>query len=114
MQRPVLLSTAAAVAALLSTTPAVAQGMGLEGLHDHRREGGKVCMVDHFHDGTGSGKTRKLAESEAARSWSEFTSWEYGGRWGAYGNAANKSMNCSNAGGAWPCQGAARPCRAGR
>ena len=100
------------VAAL--TVPLVAQGMGLDGLHDKRREGGRLCMSDHFHDGSGNGKTRKLAEADAARSWSEFTAWEYGGAWGSFRNAASKSMNCSDGGGAWSCQASARPCRSGK
>lgn len=114
MLRPIFIAAIASVGLTALASSALAQGMGLEGLHDHRREGNKVCMVDHFHDGSGSGKTRKLAEADAARAWSEFTAWEYGGRWGSYGNAANKTMNCSNSGGTWSCQISARPCRAGR
>lgn len=114
MQRPALIAAIASVGVSALASSAIAQGMGLEGLHDHRREGGKVCMVDHFHDGSGSGKTRKSAEADAARAWAEFTAWEYGGRWGSYGNAANKSMSCSASAGSWTCQTSARPCRAGR
>ena len=88
--------------------------MGLDGLHDKRREGGRVCMVDHFHVSSGNGATRKQAEASAARAWSEFTAWEYGGTWGSYNNAGSKSMQCSDSGGGWSCQATARPCRSGR
>ncbi len=114
MLRPKYIAALVSIGVSALASSALAQGMGLEGLHDHRREGNKVCMVGHFHDGAGSGKTRKLAEADAARAWSQFTAWEYGGRWGSYGNAANKTMNCSNSGGSWSCQTEARPCRAGR
>ena len=114
MLRPTFITAFVSLGLTALASSALAQGMGLEGLHDHRREGGKVCMVDHFHDGSGNGKSRKAAEADAARSWSEFTAWEYGGRWGSFGNAANKTMNCSTSGGSWSCQVSARPCRAGR
>ena len=97
----------------ISALPAAAQGMGLEGLHDKRQEGGRICMADHFHDSSGNGKTRKAAEMDAARAWSEFTGWEYGDAWGSFSNAASKSMQCGDAGGSWNCQATARPCRSG-
>ena len=114
MRQSLFLSAIVSCGVIAYAAPVFAQGAGLEWLHQHRREGRKVCMVDHFHDGTGSGKTRKLAEADAGRSWSEFTAWEYGARWGAFGNAANKSMNCTESGRSWTCVTAARPCRTGR
>ena len=77
MQRPALIVAIASVGVSALASSALAQGMGLEGLHDHRREGGKVCMVDHFHDGSGSGKTRKSAEADAARAWTEFGKYNF-------------------------------------
>ena len=91
--------------------PASAQGVGLDGLHDKRQEGSRICMADHFHDGSGNGKTRKAAESDAARAWSDFTAWEYGGAWGSFGNAVGKSVSCGLTGGGWGCDVNARPCR---
>ena len=35
---------------------AIAQD-GLAGLHSWVRVGGRTCMLDHFHDGSGSGST---------------------------------------------------------
>lgn len=100
-----------------SVVPAFAQsqGTGLEFLHEQRREGRKVCFVDHFHEGTGSGKSRKAAEASAARAWQEFTAWEYGGNWGRFSTAGNKTANCTDVGGGdWNCQVSARPCRPGK
>ena len=95
-------------------TAAVAEdeGLGLSGIHAQRREGNRICMSTHFHNGSSSGhKTRKLAEEAAARDWAGFTAWEYGTAWGSYRLAASKSMNCSQSGGTWGCQVEARPCR---
>ena len=104
---------ALAAAAWMVWTP-VALAQGLDGLHDQRREGGRVCMSDHFHDGSGTGATKRHAEAAAARAWSEFTAWEYGGNWGGFSYAASKSMQCSGGSGAWNCAASARPCRPGR
>ena len=60
------LTVACAIAGLsLAALPALAQSSGLEGLHDQRHEGGRVCFSDHFHDGSGSGANRKQAEVAA-------------------------------------------------
>jgi hypothetical protein len=114
MRTPVLTAVGALIGVTVLTVPALSQGAGLDGLHDKRQEGGRLCMSDHFHDGSGSGKTRKLAEADAARAWGEFTAWEYGGKWGSFRNAATKSMSCSDTGGSWSCSASARPCRVGR
>jgi hypothetical protein len=111
MHSRLALAVLAAGMMLGASAPVLAQDSGLVGLHDKRREGGRLCMSDHFHDGAGSGATRKAAEAGAIRNWVEFTAWEYGGAWGSYSNAASKSMRCSNSGGSWSCSTSARPCR---
>ena len=113
MLRASLAAAVVGVGALAFTLPALAQGAGLDGLHDKRREGGRICLSDHFHDGSGSGSSRRQAEGAAARAWSEFTAWEYGAEWGSFSNAASKSMNCSDSGGSWQCQASARACKSG-
>lgn len=113
MIRTILTAASAAAALSLASLPALAQSTGLEGLHDKRREGGRVCFSDHFHDGSGSGANKKLAEVAAIKNWTEFTSWEYGAGWGSFRNAASKSLNCSGPKGAVSCSVSARPCRAG-
>lgn len=95
---------------LLAAAPAQAQSLA-DVLHSQRQEGGRICLVDHFHSGSGSGPTRQAAERDAAGSWSSFTAWEYGGNWGSWKLAASKTMNCSQTGGSWSCGSDARPCK---
>ena len=90
-----------------------ASAQGLDGLHDQRVEGGRVCMSDHTHAGSGSGATRQLAEREAAASYTSFTALEYGDAWGSWRLAAGRTTNCSQSGGSWSCSIEARPCRPG-
>lgn len=94
---------------------AAQQDSGLVGLHTLRREGGKICMIDHTHTGTSSGQpTRKAAEAAAARDFAGFTAWEYGGHWGNFALAGSKQMSCSQGGGGWSCSVEARPCKPAR
>jgi hypothetical protein len=101
----------ALAAAFVPGTGARAQDAGLAGLHAWVRVGGKTCMADHYHDGSGTGRTRAAAQAAAIRAWIDFTAWEYGSRWGSYAAAVSKSMNCSGGGGNWTCSTSARPCR---
>ena len=99
---------------VLITGEAVAQQSaetGIAGIHAWIKVGRKTCMLDHFHDGNGTGKTRAQAQKAAIASWSEFTAWEYGSPWGRYSIAVSKSMDCSQGGGVWTCHVQARPCR---
>ncbi len=114
MQKLARMSVALAVGTLLAcagSISAVAQGSGLAGLHTQVRVGNKICFLDHYHNGSSSGrKSRKEAEAAAISDWASFTSWEYGSAWGQFGLAESKSISCSNVGG-WGCQLEARPCR---
>lgn len=91
---------------------AVAQGAetGVASIHAWVKVGRKTCLVDHFHNGDGTGATRAQAERAAILSWSEFTAWEYGTPWGRYSIAVSKKMSCSESG-SWSCAVEARPCR---
>ena len=90
---------------------AVAQDTGLAGMHTWVRAGGRICLLDHFHDGSGSGPTRAAAQRAAIRAWSDFTAWEYGGRWGSWGASISKKMGCSGGPGNFSCEVSSRPCR---
>lgn len=95
-------------------TSAAAQGLNLSGIHEHVRVKGKVCMKDHFHDGSSTNMpTRKAAETEAIRAWQDFTAWEYGRNWGNFRMAESKGVKCGGADRdrSWGCQVTARPCR---
>jgi hypothetical protein len=76
----VLLTSAAALCCALAAGRAVAQysneETGIAGIHAWVKIGRKTCMVDHFHDGSGAGPTRTMAERAAIRAWVEFTAWE--------------------------------------
>jgi hypothetical protein len=84
---------------------------GVASIHEWVRVGRKTCMLDHFHDGNGTGATKRQAERAAIVAWTEFTAWEYGSPWGRFGNAVSKRMDCSRGGGTWTCHVQARPCR---
>ncbi len=93
--------------------PTAAHETGLASIHDWRREGGRICMSDHYHDGSGNGRTRHHAQLAAMRAWSNFTVFEYGSAWGHFGMAASKKVRCTGGGQSWYCAVAARPCKRG-
>jgi hypothetical protein len=111
MIKTAICSVAIALGLCLSSAVVRGQEAGLAGLHGWVRIGGRTCMADHFHDGTGSGPTRGQARIAAVRAWQDFTAWEYGRRWGSFGNAISKSGNCSGTRGNISCSVSARPCR---
>jgi hypothetical protein len=112
MRKLLTLAGAFAVAASLAqSAPVQASETGVAGIHSWVKIGGKTCLVDHYHDGSGTGASRSSAQAAAIRSWAEFTAWEYGSSWGRYGLAVGKSMNCSGGGGSWSCSTSARACR---
>src|SRR5262249_398368 len=84
-------------------TPGFADETGLAGIHSWVRVGRKICMADHFHNGSGKGASRKQAVAAAMHDWASFTSWEYGSSWGHYGLAEGKGAACSRASQEWNC-----------
>lgn len=109
-----VLALAFAVFALAAPTVAsAASDTGLATtLHSVRREGGRLCLVDHWHYGSSGTETSKAAAQRAAiRSWSDFTDLEYGSVWARFNRAASRKMGCSPKGGGWQCDVEARPCR---
>ena len=99
---------------IVGTASAVkADDSGLASIHAWKNEPGRrVCMSDHFHDGSGTGKTRKEAEAAARSSWMSFTIFEYGTDWGSYTLAASQKMECGNTSGqGWSCATSARACK---
>jgi hypothetical protein len=98
---------------VIAPLPSAADDNGLAGtIHDLRRERGKLCQVDHWHYGSGSGATKKLAMADAVGSWQNFTAMEYGSDWARFQKAASKSVSCSKEGsGGVSCSIEGRPCR---
>lgn len=91
---------------------AASQETGLDSLHAQVRIGSRICMLDHFHNGSSSGQpSRKHAEAVAIRTWVDFTVWEYGPPWGSWKLAETKRVSCSQTGGSWSCTLEARPCK---
>lgn len=107
--------TLALISALFvfSAPAAFADETGFAGIHAWKKEKGRrICMTDHFHDGSGKGKTRKDAEELAKRSWIEFTAFEYGTVWGSYELAVSQTRDCrESASTGWFCMVSARPCK---
>ena len=93
--------------------PAYSSDTGLaQTLHAMRREGGRLCMVDHWHYGSsGSHATKAGAQRAAIASWQDFTDLEYGSVWARFSRAASRKMGCSRGGAGWTCDAEARPCR---
>jgi hypothetical protein len=111
MMKEFMLGSVLLIAAVIA---ARADDTGLAAIHDWRREGGRTCLSDHFHDGAGTGDTRKAAEAKAIVSWIEFTVLEYGTDWGSYKIAGSKRMDCTEKGAKeWSCALSARACHAG-
>lgn len=98
---------------MIGAAPAKADETGLATIHDWKNEPGRrICMSEHFHDGSGTGATRKEAEAAARSSWISFTIFEYGTDWGSYALAAGAKMECGNASGqSWSCATSARACK---
>jgi hypothetical protein len=106
----------AAALGILTFVPASwADETGFAGIHAWKQEKGhRICMSDHFHDGSGTGATQKAAQKAAAQSWMEFTAFEYGSAWGSYKQAASKNLDChrlANGAKSWSCSTSARPCK---
>jgi hypothetical protein len=102
----------AAASAGWAARPAHADDTGIAAIHSWVKVGRKTCMVDHFHEGSGTGKTRQKAETGAKQSWTDFTAWEYGSDWARYSISESKQVDCSRNGASdWSCQVSSRPCR---
>ncbi len=102
----------AAVAVVSFAIPASAQDSGLAAMHAMRREGGKLCMADHWHYGSsGTSSTKAAATRGAIASWQDFTDLEYGRAWARFSRAASKKIGCSRNSAGWTCDAEARPCR---
>jgi len=110
MQR--LASLALAGMLLLGNAPAVlADDTGLAYSHTLRKERGRLCMADHWHSGSGEGRTKAAARRAAIRSWADFTNFEYGTVWAHFSLAASAKTRYTKAAKGWSAAIDARPCR---
>ena len=104
-------SVAFAAGTLAVSTGAFAGDTGFAYSHDLRKEGGRLCMSDHYHSGSGSGRSKAAAQAAAARSWADFTNFEYGSAWARWSAAHSKSVRYAKDASGWSADVDARPCR---
>jgi hypothetical protein len=109
MYRAALLALAGAFS--LATTAAVADDTGLAYSHTLRKEGGRTCMADHYHSGSGEGHSKEAAHASAVRSWIDFTNFEYGTAWARFGAAGSPSTHYTKEASGWSATVEARPCK---
>jgi hypothetical protein len=110
MNRAIMtVATLAAFAA--ASIPAIADDTGAATMHDLRKEGGRSCMVDHIHAGTGEGKTKATATSAAIKEWYAYTAGEYGSDWASWGKSAGKKITYAKADAGWSSTVESRPCK---
>jgi hypothetical protein len=89
-----------------------ADDTGFASSHSWRKEGGRTCFAEHTHYGSSAGlANKKIATTEAIKSWAGFTAWEYGTDWANFNKAAGKQIKCSQGASGWGCEIEARPCR---
>lgn len=101
-----------AVAVTSVVIPASGAETGMAAMHAMRREGGRLCMSDHWHYGSsGAQSTKAAAQRAAIASWQDFTDLEYGRAWARFSRAASRKMGCSRNSAGWSCDAEARPCR---
>jgi hypothetical protein len=101
----------AAAALVLASTGSRADDTGFAYSHDLVKDGGRLCMKDHFHSGYGDGATKDAATRAAIKSWAEFTAFEYGTAWARYSLAKSRSTKYTKAEKGWSAAVDARPCR---
>jgi hypothetical protein len=103
----------AGLAAIIVLVPGVAfaDDTGFAYAHSLRKEGGRTCMSDHYHSGSGSGATKSAAQKSAIHSWANFTAFEYGSDWARWGVARSKSVRYTKDSSGWSADVDARPCR---
>lgn len=110
MQRVIAFSLVISSCTVLAAS-AFADDTGFAYTHSLRKERGKLCMADHWHSGSGDGRTKAAARRAAMRSWIDFTNFEYGSVWARFSRAASKTTRYTKAASGWSATVEARPCR---
>jgi hypothetical protein len=110
MQRSVSLALAGSFL-LAGFTAVLADDTGLAYSHTLRKERGRLCMADHWHSGSGEGRTKAAARKAAIRSWADFTNFEYGTVWARFSLAASQTTRYTKADNGWSAAVDGRPCR---
>lgn len=95
----------------VAVMPVFAEDSGLAIQHDLAREGGRLCMSNHGHGGSGNGASKPAARAAAIRSWIDFTNFEYGRAWASFSAAAGSSTRYTKEASGWSASVDARPCK---
>lgn len=98
----------AGLAALMSTATFATADTGSHAL---KREGGRQCIVGHFHGGTGEGGTKGVAMVMAIKTFVDTTAAEYGAAWAHWNKSADKDIKYTKTGDVWSVAIKGRPCR---
>lgn len=102
----------ASVFAFAGTAAAIANDTGFaQSTHTIRREGGKLCIVDHTHGGDGAGGTKNTALNAAINAFVVTTVDEYGSDWAKWAKAASKTVKYEKTADGWTAHAEARPCK---
>lgn len=101
----------AALAIALASTATRADDTGFASAHDWVKTGGRTCLADHAHSGSGDGATKDRAKAAAIRSWISFTALEYGSDWARYSSSVAQSVKYTKAETGWTAVVEGRPCR---
>ncbi len=99
------------IAAASLAGPALANDTGFASSHTLRREGGRLCMVDHFHGGSGAGGSKVVAYTMAMKGWYDTTAGEYGTAWSNWGRSASKKVVYAKTADGWSATVESRPCK---
>ncbi len=97
--------------AAIGSIAALADDTGFASSHTLRKEGGKLCMADHAHTGSGTASTKPAARVAAVRAWADFTNQEYGSDWARFGRAAGHVTRYTKEEKGWTATVDARPCK---
>jgi hypothetical protein len=113
--RSLIVAGSVAAAALVVGTTAIpvarASETGVASIHSWRKVGKRTCLVNHDHQGSGSGISKAIAQRNAIDSWTSFTDFEYGSSWANFKLAIEKRISCEPTGSGYNCSLSAVPCR---
>ncbi len=109
---PKTISTALAALVLpMGALVVIADDTGFASSHTLRKEGGRLCMADHAHTGSGTAASKDAAKAAAIRAWADFTNQEYGSDWARFGRAAGAATRYTKEEKGWTATVDARPCK---
>ncbi len=91
--------------------PASADQTGLAAMHDMARVGGKMCMTDHTHYGSGQGANKAAAQKDAIGSWQSSRNSSTAATGHASARPSASASAALQSGSGVDCQVEARPCR---